>query len=634
MVGQQIDGGRDAGATVLRCKLVAAAAGLVVPPASREVATTAWTGPAAREHDPAGSGEWRRAHALPGARALALPAGGAEHGLLVPAEAGPGAVLRTVHAAGPGTAVYVVSAGDAHALQHPAAAGAVVLARLAGATVLEVRGGYGAAVRDFGLARRHRSVSVLAPSGPGTPAAAWAPPAPPSPPARVAVPCRIVAEEPGDRYVIAVGRGAARRLLDRHLVTPAGPGEGLVRCEVVARNGRVLTVDVPGVPLDEALFAELELDAWLQGLVEARAAARLAAAFPTWPAALCAPTSLPIGVLVASKNGARSIADTVRSAAGQAEVYVVSDGSTDDTVAVAAAAGATVLHLERNVGKPAALRTAIDHFGLTRRFAALAILDDDTVVEPDFVDQCRRRLEPGVAIVVGQTMTRWTDEHRWNVWLGSRAYAYWRYQATLRRGQSAFNVMTCISGSNSVYRAELLDQVLVEHTPYIVDDTYWTLETHRRKLGRILYVPEAKAHICDPTTLRDWYKQNLRWMWGSFQGIRGHGVGRHRSFFDFTFVLQILDWLLYVLVAPLLVLVALLRGWVQPDTLATLSLIGYGVGGVVAAAVLRKWRLAAMVPALFVVDWLYRVVFVHAFVKTVRQPRVASCRWDSPARYT
>lgn len=204
----------------------------------------------------------------------------------------------------------------------------------------------------------------------------------------------------------------------------------------------------------------------------------------------------------------------------------------------------------------------------------------------------------------------------------------------MRRGQSALNVMTCISGSNSVYRSELLDQVLVEHTPYIVDDTYWTLETHRRRLGRIVYVPEAKAHICDPTTLRDWYKQNLRWMWGSFQGIWGHQVGRRRSLFDFTFVLQMLDWLLYVLVAPLLMLLALLGGWIQPDTLATLSLIGYGAGAAVAGTVLRKWRLVAMVPALFVVDCVYRMVFVHAFIKTVRQPRVTSCRWDSPARYT
>ncbi len=90
---------------------------------------------------------------------------------------------------------------------------------------------------------------------------------------------------------------------------------------------------------------------------------------------------------------------------------------------------------------------------------------------------------------------------------------------------------------------------------------------------------------------------------------------------------------MYVLLAPLLVVLALSRDWVEPATLGQLTLAGYGVGAAVAAAVLGKWRLAAMAPALILVDWLYRIVFFHAFVKTVRQPRVESCRWESPTRY-
>ena len=106
-------------------------------------------------------------------------------------------------------------------------------------------------------------------------------------------------------------------------------------------------------------------------------------------------------------------------------------------------------------------------------------------------------MKDGVGIVVGKTMTNWTHETRWNLWVASRAYSYWRYQVTMRRAQSSFNLLNCISGSNSVYRSSLLDQVLVEKTPYIVDDTYWTLETHRRDLGRIVYAPEAVAHVQD-----------------------------------------------------------------------------------------------------------------------------------------
>jgi hypothetical protein len=81
------------------------------------------------------------------------------------------------------------------------------------------------------------------------------------------------------------------------------------------------------------------------------------------------------------------------------------------------------------------------------------------------------------------------------------------------------------------------------------------------------------------------------------------------------------------------VVLALWNNWVEPGTLAGLTVMGYAAGAGIAALALRKWRLAAMAPALIVVDWLYRVVFMHAFVKTVRQPRVENCRWESPTRY-
>jgi glycosyltransferase involved in cell wall biosynthesis len=543
-------------------------------------------------------------------------------GLLVDAGVGPLALLRTMAAVDDDTTVYVVADRRAAAAD-PTAAGTLVLARSVGAVILEVdvRPGESAAARaarEFGLVRRHRNLGLRTATstllGP-TPL-----PPPVAFPVTVAAPCRIL-DGDGRHVLISVGADPVHRLVPRELVTAVSGAFGTVRCRVLDATRTPVRLDVPGIPVDGPATAQLSF-------MRQEAGSRVGS-----PAALNPAPAMTVAFIIATKNGAATVADTIRSAEAQGPVFVVSDGSTDDTVAVATAAGAQVLHLEQNVGKPTAIRTVIDTFGLTRRYEAIAILDDDTVIEPDFLEHCRAALKPGVAIAVGKTLTRWDDDHAWNVWLASRAYGYWRYQATLRRGQSALNVMTCISGSNSVYRSELLDEVLVEKTPYIVDDTYWTLETHRRKLGRIVYVPEAKAHICDPTNLRDWYKQNLRWIWGSFQGVWGHKVGRQASLFDVTYVMQILDWLMYVLLAPLLVVVALGRNWVEPATLGQLTLLGYGAGAAVAAGVLRKWRLAVMAPALILVDWLYRIVFFHAFVKTVRQPRVDSCRWESPTRY-
>ena len=341
-----------------------------------------------------------------------------------------------------------------------------------------------------------------------------------------------------------------------------------------------------------------------------------------------------VAVVIASKDGERTIGDTVRSAVGQADVYVVSDGSSDRTASVAREAGAEVMELEENVGKPAALYRILRELELTKRYEAICILDDDTIVAPDFIERAMEKLSYyGVAIVVGRTMTRWPDSNRWNLWLASRAYAYWRYQVTIRRAQSALNALNCISGSNSVYKSSVLEQVLVEKTPYIVDDTYWTLETHRRGLGKIRYAPEARAYIQDPTTLRAWYRQNLRWLWGTFQGIRGHRCGLKRTRFDFLYLLQMADWVLYVLGGPAAVALVALGIWWNPWLIVAGTAIGYYAWTIPASIALRKWQLVVLTPLLFVVDWLYRVVMVHAFIRTLRQPVVASCTWESPPRY-
>jgi biofilm PGA synthesis N-glycosyltransferase PgaC len=300
---------------------------------------------------------------------------------------------------------------------------------------------------------------------------------------------------------------------------------------------------------------------------------------------------------------------------------------------VARDAGALVQSNKTSRGKPQSIWTFVNARILVNTHDAVIIMDDDTELAPNFVQECIKAMKDDVAIVVGKTVTNWPKERRWNAWVGSRAYAYWRYQALLRQGQSALNVMNCISGSNSMYRSDVLKEVVIKDTPYIVDDTYWTLETHRKKLGKIKYAPRAEALIQDPTNFKDWYKQNLRWLWGSFQGVWGHRVGRKKSLFDLTYAALIFDWAWYVLATPILFAVALSQSYVDPAWAAVLYFGGYGVWTLLASMALKKWRLFLMTPAIIIIDWVYRVIFIHAFIKSIRQPTVESCAWESPARY-
>lgn len=339
-----------------------------------------------------------------------------------------------------------------------------------------------------------------------------------------------------------------------------------------------------------------------------------------------------VAVLIASRNGEQTIGETVRAALkNNVPVYVVSDASSDDTVAVAVGGGAQVLALTVNLGKPDALKAAYGYFGLGERYDAVAILDDDVIVDASFVQMALRQMSSEVAIVVGKNITWWPNKHRWNAFLASRAYAYWQYQLTVRQLQSAFNVMNCISGSNSVYRTELLDVVLRRPMRYIVDDTQWVLDTHRLDLGRVVYAPRAEALLQDPTTFGAWYKQNLRWLWGTFQGVIGHKVGRKVSRFDAAYILLILQWVLYVVSGPITIGLLALTRYEMYQALATMS-VGYVLWIVLAAWRLGRPRLVVLAPMIILLDFVYRVIMVHALVKAIRQPTVAKCVWESPAR--
>ena len=341
--------------------------------------------------------------------------------------------------------------------------------------------------------------------------------------------------------------------------------------------------------------------------------------------------------VVATLNGAATVATTVAACARQADTFVVSDGSTDDTVGQARAAGAkSAIQLPSNVGKPAAIYELVQRLGLLDRYELICIVDDDTIVAEDFVAQTSVAFKPGVAVVCAKTASDWTHAQRWNPIVGMRAFGYWKYQAFVRRGQSALGVMNCISGSNSVYTSAFLREVLRPDTPYVVDDTYWVLEAHRRNLGRVVYCPTTAAQIQEPTTIGSWYRQNLRWMWGTFQGIIGHKVGRRATRFDLAYVGLIFDWLLFTLITPAILAFLVLMNHDDPARLGHVALlyaIGYAVWALIGAVALRKWRLFALWPALLVLDWISRVNLVHAAIKAVREP-TAECRWESPARYT
>jgi cellulose synthase/poly-beta-1,6-N-acetylglucosamine synthase-like glycosyltransferase len=354
-------------------------------------------------------------------------------------------------------------------------------------------------------------------------------------------------------------------------------------------------------------------------------------------------------VLIACKNGEATIGNTVRSAVGQADVYVVSDGSTDRTCAVAEAMGAHVLECTTSSGKPMALRAGNARFALAARYRRVAVLDDDTTIEPHYIARLEKRMDadPRIAAASGRIDSLWDNTRRWNPFIAMRAFTYWSYQVTVKRGQNALRVVNVICGANTLFRSDVFERLIRDDVPYAVDDMYWVAEIVRRKLGRVDYVPAARSWTIDPHHFWDWYRQTVRWSWAQFQSIRGHRLGlplertRGRrpgvrlSGFDLAYLVLIFDWIPYMLEPLVLPPIAfLLRDWIDPLWFGAFYLAS-SVGWIaIAATALRKPRLLVLAPVLIVLDLVYRACMWHAFVKAVVTPTIESCTWVSPTRFT
>ena len=112
-----------------------------------------------------------------------------------------------------------------------------------------------------------------------------------------------------------------------------------------------------------------------------------------------------ICVLIPSYNEAKTVGDIVKEIKAQGlDVYVVDDGSSDNTAVIASGAGAVVIKNEKNMGKGASLREGFKYI-LKGRYDAVILMDGDNQHEagsiPDFVRQMEGE---GADMVIGNRM--------------------------------------------------------------------------------------------------------------------------------------------------------------------------------------------------------------------------------------
>ncbi len=236
-------------------------------------------------------------------------------------------------------------------------------------------------------------------------------------------------------------------------------------------------------------------------------------------------TNKRVAFIVPAHNEEVVIINTIKSILqiiDASDIYVVSDGSTDQTASIARKLIPNVLELFPNVGKATALNTAIKTFNLVQNYDFIMPVDADCRVDSNFLNEVLpifdKDINHSLACVVGKVIGQ---NHNWVT-----AYRIWEYEVAQnihKSAQAHLNTIIVCPGPSTIYRSEIFAKHEIP-TGTLTEDMDFTFLIHRNKLGKIYYCGKAIVTTQDPKNLRDFIKQNDRWHTGFWQCIKKHNA--------------------------------------------------------------------------------------------------------------
>lgn len=195
-------------------------------------------------------------------------------------------------------------------------------------------------------------------------------------------------------------------------------------------------------------------------------------------------------------------------------VYVVADNCTDQTAALARAAGAIAYdRFDRiNIGKGYALQWLLAHlYKDGAQFDATVILDADSIVSENFLTVMDAQLISGARVI--QAHYTVLDPHRsWVMSLRAAALALIHYLRPL--GRTVLGASVGLKGNGMVFARTILEEH--QWSASVTED----IEYHMSLVlagERVAFAPDATVWAEMPGTLRGSHTQNIRWEQGRLQ---------------------------------------------------------------------------------------------------------------------
>lgn len=195
------------------------------------------------------------------------------------------------------------------------------------------------------------------------------------------------------------------------------------------------------------------------------------------------------------------------------EVIVVDDGSEDDTYHIAKRYPVRVVRHEENKGRGAAVETGIS----LATGDYIVTIDSDTLLARDSIKKIVSYMErqPNIGAACGRLRPTRTSGP---LGIGQKVEYLLGY-AFAKKLKSALGWMLIPSGAFSIYRRRVVADAHISNT--MAED--FDLGLHVIRKGyRLGYVEEALAETDNPSTLRSFIRQRVRWNVGGLQVLAKH----------------------------------------------------------------------------------------------------------------
>lgn len=226
---------------------------------------------------------------------------------------------------------------------------------------------------------------------------------------------------------------------------------------------------------------------------------------------------LHFAVLVAARNEEGCIAGIVESIKRQnyppelADIYVIPNNCSDNTAAVAAAAGAQILPVSSSVRcKGQALHEAFAQLLQTKAHDAYCVFDADNEADPDYLAQMNRALSSGARAAKSRILAKNAHES----WVCACYETYFcNANLFLNTARQNLKLSARLIGTGFAVRRELMEELGGWNTTTLTEDAeFYAMLSARGE--RIAFVPGAVTYDEEPLTFRESIVQRRRWMSG------------------------------------------------------------------------------------------------------------------------